>query len=409
MDIRILPGTPALALAWIVLSGPIHDASARQFAGRYVAADEAVDMALVLTDDGRGTVRGTLWNGDGAFPIEATVQGGRLAGTVRVGRMSLMLEATTEDADLMVALIDLDLQGRPRPGTRQEIRFVAENVDPELPDDAPRPRERRDGPPRPLGPGGYGESGPLGPNPVAPYAYPLDPFTGRFTDGRMTLDLVGSNGRYRGDLYQDGTTYAVELGATRGSGAALQGGFWSGDVEYDLYVQLTADGLLVSTGGRTSVLQRVGWTGSSYRGGVGPGGLGPYQPVLPPPGGYVARESDWLLWLEDKVLIYPDDRLSGRAYGTFSRREYHLCRDGALIVRDYDRTAAGAGPLDRTHRAYATWNGTWEFIWDDQLPELEVAYGPDRRVERVELVFRDGAVYADGEPILVAYSDRCER
>ena len=213
-------------------------AVAQDYSGSYAAPlPQGGQMALVLRQDARGRVTGTL-SGNAQFQIQAQVRNGQIAGYATAPGGRLYLEAQLQAEGLMLALAEVGPDGQPQAETARTMMLTRTGGQGLGMAQPPQPTGGR-----PAQPGRQTRRG----------AAAADPYVGTFVNGPIAVTLSRQGQGYGGVATFQGVQAPLQAQAM---GDRISGSYQVQGMALPFEAQVQGDVMVIATNDGTFQLQR---------------------------------------------------------------------------------------------------------------------------------------------------------
>ncbi len=358
---------PVAAALGVLVSAPAH---AQTFTGTFTTQnDQGGTVALVLTQDARGNVTGTLSGAGNTFQVRGVLEGAATVGSLTNPQFpSMFFQAELAGTELVLTLVAAGPDNQPDFSQTQEVRFQRQGT---------------------AAGGGLGQM-------LGGAEGTADPWVGSWSDGNLTLTLEGGGGRYTGGAQLQGQRYPV---TASGSNDRISGTYEYAGQHLPWQAQIQDGIMVMQVDGQTLRLQKGGAAQAVQPGGpAAAGGQGAAQ--------LSAQGREWHQHLSGKRLTQRSSHYSGPAIegavggGYSSRRTMDVCSDGRFFYSSRDRVALDGDGVSGSSRGNEAETGQWRIIEQGGLVGIEFRW-QDGSVTQHRLDYQQNRTLIDGERTFV--------
>lgn len=406
-----LPGLLFALAALPLLPGSL---GAQPYTGTWETANSTGGTTVVTLQQVGDNVSGTLSGSGTTARLQGVLEDGVVVGSVTGGPIELRLwfEAEVEDGGLLLTLISSLPDGSPNYDETTTLLFERRTAGGEV-SAAPG-----------AGGGGVGAG--------TPPPGGGDPWLGIFSDGSVTLDLQGGNGRYSGTVRVAGQEFPLEV---QGGATELQGAFRTADGDFPVTLRRTGAELILTTDGVSYPLRVAGAPvaapapaaanplapGGGRQGGSGqPSAPAPATVATATPGGAAAPSraagglphdgtplgQEWFQHLAGKMATQMSRYDGGGGGGMTSRTDVHLCPGGEFAMRGNSQVGIDVGDVWAGAGGPSASSGHWRILTQGNVAGIELTFG-NGTVELYRLDYQNGQTLVDGQRWLVTPSNLC--
>jgi len=354
----------AAALAVLLIPSSL---AAQNFTGTYAMPNQqGGTITFSISQDAAGKVTGTVTGNGNSFQLEGVLEEGSAVGAIYNDQSGMYFQADLTGNQLAVTIIGVGPNNEPDYNQTEQWTLT-----------------RQGG----AAAGGVMAGAATGavPLPKPPAGAGQDPFSGTFSDGSLTLQLQGGQGRYSGFATLQGQRFPLTAQA---NGTNLTGTYQAEGISYPFQatlqggvLQLAADWSVFQL--RRQVAGAAAAAPASQMGQMG-GGAGLSPEAL-----------EWQQWFAGKRLTQMESYCSGSAGGYSNKDEWDLCRDGRFFHGGSSSMSVDVGGASGYSGGQQGGAGQWRIIEQGGLIGLEYRRA-DGNVSQHRLDYEDNKTYIDG-------------